>query len=167
MDPDVEIECETNCEFLQWQPNHPARHHGTSCFAPLPYDRFALFIEGGRCGPRDACWLQPPRSRPRVTSVSTVSSVSSPGLTGQGTPTDWHSQQLRPSRTSCQRKAGMDAPDDGRAAKSVRSIRSRLPLARPGYSSRWTVPGENAGRQTATYSAPSASGVEYCTHSPA
>src|SRR4051812_38405650 len=25
---------------------------------------------------------------------------------------------------------------------------------------------ENAGRQTATYSAPSAPGVEYCTHSP-
>lgn len=37
-----------------------------------------------------------------------------------------------------------------------------------GYSlSRCTVCGENAGRHTATYSAPSAPGVEYCTHSPA
>src|SRR5512143_3515704 len=35
------------------------------------------------------------------------------------------------------------------------------------YASRWTVSGENAGRQTAMYSAPPAWGVLYWTHSPA
>src|SRR6185369_7151962 len=34
------------------------------------------------------------------------------------------------------------------------------------YSSRCTLPGENAGRQTAIYSAPPGSGVEYWIHSP-
>src|SRR3569833_870654 len=34
------------------------------------------------------------------------------------------------------------------------------------YSSRCTVPGEKAGRQTAMYSAPSSSGELYWTHSP-
>jgi serine/threonine protein kinase len=40
-------------------------------------------------------------------------------------------------------------------ATGVRNCRRRW-----GYSSRWTVPGEKAGRQTAMYSAPSSSGVE-------
>lgn len=41
---------------------------------------------------------------------------------------------------------------------------SKVPTA---YSSRLTVSGEKAGRHTAMYSAPSASGVLYRTHSPA
>src|SRR5205085_5995024 len=52
---------------------------------------------------------------------------------------------------------------EGEESGDDRGARPRRTL---GHSSRCTVLGENAGRQIATYSAPSSSGVEYCTHSP-
>ena len=59
----------------------------------------------------------------------------------------------------------LDQADDSGHQKTQRAKRGR-PRLRP-YSSRCTVSMENAGRQTAMYSAPSGLGVEYCTHSPA
>lgn len=48
-----------------------------------------------------------------------------------------------------------------RQTQGVKRVVSKLTIEKKsaGYSSRWTVVGENAGRQTATYSAPSGPGV--------
>lgn len=48
----------------------------------------------------------------------------------------------------------------GGVALGFAGLLAAVDRVHPGYSSRWTVSGENAGRQTATYSAPSGPGVE-------
>src|SRR5690242_5304057 len=52
------------------------------------------------------------------------------------------------------------------ACFAVIVLRNALESIGRAYSSRWTLCGEKAGTQTAMYSAPPGSGVEYWTHSP-
>jgi len=59
-------------------------------------------------------------------------------------------------------------PDDGvgERRRHDSGLLDRIGGARHGHASRWTVAGENAGRQMATYSAPPGSGLLYRIHSP-
>ena len=96
-------------------------------------------------------------SRPWAASVSRSTCQSA----GRGTVTGRSPSATRSTARSSSSGERLAAAHGLAAAPAARRAGPWRPGVRgPQSSSRWTVSGENAGRQTATYSAPSSPGVE-------